>query len=400
MLGLRKRQRGDNDQPRQPSSLIAASGVTEPLQRVDGTKDLTHSFSCRGCGQLPIVGKRHRSLRHGYGRGVNFCSDCLDGPLGPVLTEQHGPFKAYREVLSRSSSESRRELECPSGESLFRSLLGSDDDNLLVVILSQLDGRSLARLECTCQLFHVATSRLREGLSLPVHVAMRQVRARCAPASVRPPKQWTRLLASMLPRPVLVLRYLHHRPLLPLGQKAKMDANDIANGQFGSTGTHDVPRQHEDFLRSDTFVGPRPGYEFKLGTEGIGYYHNDKDETELCRYDCIMRRIFAIKEHKTRSEVFLTAVDLRDLRDTQQDIATRSNDSGLRFSQVGQGCDVSWRLVHVIGASSRLWSQIVQKGYPQIVSGTNWQQIPSTGVTVRPGDKLIFPSIEDPLSLR
>ena len=58
------------------------------------------------------------------------------------------------------------------------------------------------------------------------YAAMRRVRASCAPASIRRPKQWTRLLADILPRPILVFRSLLPgkvpllRPLTPAGMTA------------------------------------------------------------------------------------------------------------------------------------------------------------------------------------
>lgn len=298
MLGLRKRQRRDNDQPQLSPVLQAASSSAPPPRRAGGSKNLAHLFSCRGCGRLPIVGTRYRSLRHGYGDGkFNFCKGCIDSQLGPTFIEEHGPFKVYQDVLSRSSSEARRELEHPTGGSLFYSLLGSDEDDLLAGILDQLDARSLARLECTCQLFHARTSALREGMSIVEHAAMRRVRATCAPASIRRPKQWTRLLADMLPRPTLVLRSLLPgtvpllRPLSP-----------------GWDSCESVPR-----------------------------------ETPLYKCD-VPQELVEITTK--RSRVILTAMN------ATRHSTLKRNDCVLSFSPERLPGDASWRLTHTVGNSA------------------------------------------------
>ena len=183
----------------------------------------THTgFSCHGCGVMPIVGGRYRSLkpaskqylltsdletmRHGRFGGqllqwkaanrhdpqsTNFCSSCIDNRmLGGMYKQQCGPFTLVEQVADSDTVFSELGLQrTVDGAAMFHLLITSEGpDSLLCHVLRRLTGLELRRLGMSCQLFRCSTPCLRGGLSVTEDMARMQIEARTLPAIVRPPR--------------------------------------------------------------------------------------------------------------------------------------------------------------------------------------------------------------------
>lgn len=93
--------------------------------------------------------------------------------LGRGYRKQWGPFKIYRRPLSAEQVRDEQQCGRQSGNDLFQLLdnVGIGDGNALIQVLSLTDGRTLGRLEGTCQLFRASTKHLRNGNSISEEVA-------------------------------------------------------------------------------------------------------------------------------------------------------------------------------------------------------------------------------------
>eukprot|EP01051_Picozoa_sp_SAG22_P002537 SAG22_NODE_114_length_19318_cov_13.809980_11_plen_707_part_00 len=188
MLGLRKRK-----EQRKAAATDATGGSGRDSTRLrhggaagggeaGASAAIVHTgFSCRGCGVLPIIGPRYRSLKathQRFGCTTSFCGACMAGALGPDRERNFGPFKLEPVAVDSGLRFEELGLETQiTGNELFTWLQTGHklQHSLLWRVLAPLDARQLCRLQRTCQLFNVRTAQLNDGLALPAAVARLKV---------------------------------------------------------------------------------------------------------------------------------------------------------------------------------------------------------------------------------